>query len=99
MKRITLILVPMLFIISCTQKQNDNKAIQDSIRTADSIAMIEVQVPYDSIETSSGYSSDPNYKPTVSNEGKYHTIDGKAKQIQYQGSLEQKEHLEMMDNN
>lgn len=37
---------------------------------------------------SSGYSTDPNYRPTVSvsDDGDYHTIDGKRRQIQYQGS-------------
>lgn len=47
--------------------------------------------------TSSGYSTDPNYTPTISNKGKYHTIDGKKKQIQYQGSSEQKRDLDMID--
>lgn len=47
-------------------------------------------------KTSSGYSSDKNYKPTVDNKGSYTTIDGKRKQIQYQGSKEQKEHLDEM---
>lgn len=46
---------------------------------------------------SSGYSTDPNYTPTISNKGKYHTIDGKKKQIQYQGSSEQKRDLDMID--
>ena len=35
-------------------------------------------------KTSKGYTSDPNYKPTVDDRGSYHTIDGKRKQIQYQ---------------
>jgi len=49
------------------------------------------------VETSRGYSTDPNYKPTVTPDGKYHTIDGKARQRQYQRSKEQKEHLDEMD--
>lgn len=46
---------------------------------------------------SSGYSSDPNYSPTINDKGKYHTIDGKNKQIQYQGSKEQQSDLNMID--
>ena len=49
------------------------------------------------VETSPGYSTDPNYKPTVDDQGKYHTINGDAKQQQYQGSQEQKKDLEEMD--
>ena len=48
------------------------------------------------VVTSSGYSPDPNYRPTVSSTGKYHTIDGKARQEQFQGSQEQAEQLEMI---
>ena len=48
------------------------------------------------VVTSSGYSPDPNYHPTVSSTGKYHTIDGKARQEQFQGSQEQAEQLEMI---
>lgn len=47
--------------------------------------------------TSSGYSTDPDYHPTVSNEGDYHTIDGNNRQIQYQGSQEQQRDLDMID--
>lgn len=46
---------------------------------------------------SSGYSTDSNYTPTISEEGKYHTIDGRKKQIQYQGSSEQKRDLDIID--
>jgi peptidoglycan hydrolase CwlO-like protein len=49
----------------------------------------------DTPETSSGYVED--YKPTVSEDGDYHTINGDAKQIQYQGSQEQKKDLEAID--
>lgn len=48
------------------------------------------------VVTSSGYSPDPNYHPTVSSTGKYHTIDGNARQEQFQGSQEQAEQLEMI---
>lgn len=49
-----------------------------------------------SYETSSGYLKKEDYEPTVDDRGQYHTIDGKRKQIQYQGSLEQKKDLEEM---
>lgn len=51
----------------------------------------------ESCEVSSGYSTDPNYRPTVSDDGDYHTIDGKRRQIQYQGSQEQQRDLDMID--
>lgn len=51
---------------------------------------------HSTVVTSSGYSPDPNYHPTVSSTGKYHTIDGKARQEQFQGSQEQAEQLEMI---
>ena len=51
----------------------------------------------ESYTVSSGYSTDPNYRPTVSDVGDYHTIDGKRRQIQYQGSQEQQRDLDMID--
>lgn len=51
---------------------------------------------HSTVITSSGYSPDPDYHPTVSSTGKYHTIDGNARQEQFQGSLEQAEQLEMI---
>lgn len=51
----------------------------------------------ESYTVSSGYSTDPNYRPTVSDDGDYHTIDGKRRQIQYQGSQEQQRDLDMID--
>lgn len=53
--------------------------------------------PDRSYAVSSGYSTDPNYRPTVSDYGDYHTIDGKRRQIQYQGSQEQQRDLDMID--
>lgn len=47
--------------------------------------------------TSTGYTSDPDYKPTVSNDGDYTTIDGGRNQVQYQGSKEQKSDLDAID--
>ena len=47
--------------------------------------------------TSSGYTTDPNYTPTIDTRGEYHTIDGNNRQIQYQGSAEQQRDLEMID--
>lgn len=48
-------------------------------------------------KVSSGYMNDKDFKPTIDPKGEYHTIDGKNKQIQYQGSLEQKKDLEEME--
>ena len=60
-------------------------------------AMYESSATTEDYRTSSGYTSDPNYKPTVSDNGNYHTTDGKRKQIQYQGSAEQQRDLDMID--
>ena len=46
-------------------------------------------------ETSSGYKED--FEPTVNKDGDYHTINGDDKQIQYQGSQEQKKDLDAID--
>ena len=108
MKKIFILAVSALFISSCNMKKSDpEQALQDSIRVADSIAAVEAAAyeaeqaaaaAYDDeVQTPSGYSSDPNFKPTISPNGKYHTIDGKARQIEFQGSLEQKQQLEMLD--
>ena len=95
MKKIFILAASVLFISSCNMKKsNSEQALQDSIRVADSIAVLEYekeQAMYDEIQTSS------NFKPTISSNGKYHTIDGKARQIEFQGSLEQKQQLEMLD--
>ena len=52
---------------------------------------------YDYIKAnvSSGYVK--GFKPTKSPKGEYHTIDGRAKQIQYQGSAEQQRDLDAID--
>lgn len=50
-----------------------------------------------SYEESSGYMDEKEYTPTVNKDGEYHTIDGKKKQIQYQGSKEQKSDLDKID--
>ena len=105
MKKIMILPVSLL-LMSCSfssKSQNSEQALQDSIRVADSIAAAyeaeqAAAAAYDDeVQTSSGYSSDPNFKPTISPNGKYHTIDGKARQIEFQGSLEQKQQLEMLD--
>ncbi|QIU92899.1 hypothetical protein [Bacteroides faecium] len=104
MKKIFILAASVLFISSCNMKKsNPEQALQDSIKVADSISVLEYEKEQamdddDEIRTSRGYSTDPNYKPTISSDGKYHTIDGKARQKQFQGSLEQKQQLEMMDN-
>lgn len=110
MKKIFILAASVLFIFSCNMKKNDSqKTTEDLVREADSIAAVEAAAyeaeqaaaaMYDDeeeVQTSSGYSSDPNFPPTISPNGKYHTIDGKARQIEFQGSLEQKQQLEMLD--
>lgn len=47
--------------------------------------------------TSSGYMGEDKYKPTIHEKGNYHTIDSTKKQIQYQGSKEQKNDLDAID--
>jgi len=42
-----------------------------------------------------GYKED--FEPTVNKDGDYHTINGDSKQIQYQGSEEQKKDLDAID--
>ncbi|RGN37403.1 hypothetical protein DXB65_07850 [Bacteroides oleiciplenus] len=55
----------------------------DSIREADSIAAVEeaAEAAFEAVRE----------------EYQYHTLDGKGTQKEYQGSLEQKEHLDMID--
>lgn len=98
MKKIFILAISVLFISSCNMKKSNlEQALQDSIRVADSIACVKAEMYDSEIQTSRGYSDDPNFKPTISPYGKYHTIDGKARQIEFQGSLEQKQQLEMLD--
>lgn len=95
MKRIIL-LTTTAFFISCSFNSK-SKAV---IETVDSITIVDssyIQKKPSSIKTSSGYSTDPNYQPTVSEKGEYHTIDNNAKQIQYQGSAEQKRDIDMIN--
>jgi len=44
-----------------------------------------------------GYSSDEDYTPTFSKDGEYHNAGTGDRQIQYQGSREQKSDLEDID--
>lgn len=105
MKKI-IIFSSMALIMSCSfdsPRKNTEHATTDSIRIGDSIATLEREgklvnpIDNSSIQTSRGYSDNPYYKPTISSNGKYHTIDGRARQIEFQGSLEQKQQLEMLD--
>jgi hypothetical protein len=82
MKKFFILSILSLTILSCS---NNNK-YQHSSETSES-----------EIVTSKGYTSDPNYEPTVDDRGEYHTIDGRRKQIQYQGSQEQKRDLDLID--
>lgn len=49
------------------------------------------------ITVSSGYMDKKEFIPTIDEKGEYKTIDGKGKQIQYQGSKEQKSDLDAID--
>lgn len=48
-------------------------------------------------KTSSGYMDEEEFTPTVTPVGEYKTIDGTANQVQYQGSQEQKNDLDAID--
>ena len=88
---LTIIVVAITFV-SC-----DNKPNTTFMGTPAAVSpSTSEEVPNSTVITSSGYSPDPNYHPTVSSTGKYHTIDGKARQEQFQGSQEQAEQLEMI---
>lgn len=87
-------------LASCGNNQN-TEAGTTIEAPADTVVeeVVEASSPSedDSYTVSSGYSTDPNYRPTVSDDGDYHTIDGKRRQIQYQGSQEQQRDLDMID--
>lgn len=93
-------------ISSCGNRQSEASAnvtaSKDSSTVDEVLEVIEVaestaESTDESYTVSSGYSTDPNYRPTVSDDGDYHTIDGKRRQIQYQGSQEQQRDLDMID--
>ncbi|WP_147336286.1 hypothetical protein [Bacteroides oleiciplenus] len=86
MKRKYLFLILLSTVcVSCSNvKEKDPKrALLDSIREADSIAAVEeaAEAAFEAVRE----------------EYQYHTLDGKGTQKEYQGSLEQKEHLDMID--
>lgn len=86
MKRKYLFLILLSTVcVSCSNvKEKDPKiTLLDSIREADSIAAVQ-EAAEAALEA-------------ASEEYQYHTLDGKGKQKEYQGSLEQQEHLDMMD--
>lgn len=75
----------------------DNKLNTTHMGTQTTISSsVSEDASHSTVVTSSGYSHDPNYHPTVNSTGKYHTIDGNARQEQFQGSQEQAEQLEMI---
>ncbi len=59
--------------------------------------LTDLYTKYQMSQFSSDYIDEKEYKPTVSKDGDYHTIDGSKKQIQYQGSKEQKADLKAID--
>lgn len=75
----------------------DSSTVSDDAAEVVEVTESTVESTDESYRVSSGYSTDPNYRPTVSDDGDYHTIDGKRRQIQYQGSQEQQRDLDMID--
>lgn len=94
MKKVLLtIMVTTMSFIACDNRPN---ATYLEKQTTYSPSTTSGETFHSTVVTSSGYSPDPNYHPTVSSTGKYHTIDGNARQEQFQGSQEQAEQLEMI---
>ena len=91
-KMILTITVAAMVFVACDNRPNTTYL---GNQTTFSPATSE-ETSHSTVVTSSGYSPDPNYHPTVSSTGKYHTIDGNARQEQFQGSQEQAEQLEMI---
>ena len=54
------------------------------------------ETSHSTVVTSSGYSPDPNYHPTVSSSWIYESIHGNARYQQVQGAQEQAEQLEII---
>jgi len=91
-KMLLTITVAAMTFVAC-----DNRPNSACIRTQTNVSPSSSDESSQSTAvTSSGYSPDPNYHPTVSSTGKYHTIDGRARQEQFHGSQEQAEQLEMI---
>lgn len=78
-------------------KNKDEHYSEQKYRRSDDSFYNKDASKYDYIKSriSSGYVKD--FKPAKNINGEYHTIDGRAKQIQYQGSAEQRRDLEMID--
>lgn len=93
MKKVLLtIMVATMFFVACDNRPNTTYIENQTTLTSST----SEEASHSTVVTSSGYSPDPNYHPTVSSTGKYHTIDGNARQEQFQGSQEQAEQLEMI---
>jgi len=84
---------------SCKSSDGNSKELSEDSAIPETVEQIESPSSSsdESYSVSSGYSTDPDYRPTVSDDGDYHTIDGKRRQIQYQGSQEQQRDLDMID--
>ena len=78
-------------------KNKDEHYSEQKYRRSDDSFYNKDASKYDYIKSriSSGYVKD--FKPAKNINGEYYTIDGRAKQIQYQGSAEQRRDLEMID--
>ena len=93
MKKVLLtIMVAAMVFVACDNRPNTSYLGNQTTFTSST----SEEASQSTVVTSSGYSPDPNYHPTVSSTGKYHTIDGRARQEQFQGSQEQADQLEMI---
>lgn len=90
MKKVNTLIFACIIISACSNNNNYKSTQLHETSSQSSTKSAEVQ-------TSAGYTPDKNYEPTIDRRGNYHTIDGKAKQIQYQGSREQQRDLDMID--
>lgn len=86
-----------LCLSSCGNRHSVIDTTMTTSEDSNTVSNGEVESYDESYSVSSGYSTDPDYRPTVSDDGDYHTIDGRRRQIQYQGSQEQQRDLDMID--
>lgn len=82
-----ILIISLSFMFVCCSNRSKPSTYDFDLNSTDNSTVI----------TSKGYSSDSDYKPTVDDNGDYHTIDGGSRQIQYQGSQEQQRDLDLID--
>lgn len=89
MKKIISLTLCAIAFIACSEKEKTTSASNDEGASINAATATP--------QTSSGYTSDTDYSPTVDSRGDYHTIDGRGRQVQYQGSYEQQRDLDLID--